>query len=206
MEIPYSAGSLYSTVGDLLIWDQALYTEKVLSRKSLDEMFTPFKNNYGYGWVINKTLGHQRIAHSGGINGFSTYFSRFVDDQVTIVVLSNNENFNAGKVASILASIVFGVPYQLPQEAKTIAPQILEKYVGEYQLGPNFIMKITLEDGRLMIEPTGQAKTELFAESETKFFSRNVNAQVTFTKDAAGKTTSLTLFQGGRDMPAPKIK
>lgn len=206
MEIPYSAGSLYSTVGDLLIWDQALYTEKVLSKKSLEEMFTPFKANYGYGWIISKTFDRTRIAHSGGIFGFNTQFSRFPDDKVTIVVLSNNQNFNAGKVAHVLSAIVFGEDYKLPQEAKTVSPEILQKYVGEYQLAPTFLIKVTLEEGNLMVEPSGQGKTQIFAESETKFFLRTVDAQITFNKDAGGKITSLTLHQGGRDTTGTKNK
>ena len=55
-----------------LLWDQALYTEKLVSRKSLDEMFTPFKNGYGYGWGIGKRFDRQVIAHGGGIYGFAT--------------------------------------------------------------------------------------------------------------------------------------
>src|SRR5262249_38143191 len=52
MSIPYSAGSLYSTVEDLYRWDRALYTDKVLGSEWKKKMFTPFLNNYGYGWVI----------------------------------------------------------------------------------------------------------------------------------------------------------
>lgn len=62
MTIPYAAGALDSTTGDLLLWDQALYTEKLVSRKMLDEIFTPFKSNYGYGWSIYpKEIGLRKI-------------------------------------------------------------------------------------------------------------------------------------------------
>lgn len=89
MTIPYSAGALFSTTGDLLLWDQALYTEKLVSRKTLDEIFTPVKSGYGYGWGIGKQFERREISHGGGIYGFATEIARFPDDKVTVVVLSN---------------------------------------------------------------------------------------------------------------------
>ncbi len=96
MQQPYSAGSLYSTVMDLLKWEQALYTETLLPEAAKKIMWTPFKNNYAYGWSIAEpspaTFGHKRIAHSGGINGFSSMLIRVPGDNVTAIVLSNNSS------------------------------------------------------------------------------------------------------------------
>lgn len=117
MSIPFAAGALYSTTGDLLIWDKSLYTKKILSRTSLDEMFTPFKGNYAYGWAIDKYLDRKEISHGGGIFGFATQFSRFPDEKVTVIVLSNNEETSAGGVENNLAAIVFGAPYKIPKES-----------------------------------------------------------------------------------------
>ena len=208
MSIPYAAGALYSTTEDLLRWEQALYTEKLVSRKSLDEMFTPFKNEYGYGWGISKQFNRQVIAHGGGIFGFSTFIARFPLERVTIIVLSNNQNTPSEKIANDLSAIVFDAPYKIPQERKVVMvePQTLEKYVGQYQLAPNFIITVTVENAKLMAQATGQPKFELFAESETEFFLKAVDAQVTFVKDEKGNVTSLILRQGGRDTPAQKIK
>jgi hypothetical protein len=83
---------------------------------------------------------------------------------------------------------------------------VLDKYVGEYQLAPNFSFTITNEDGRLMLKPTGQPQAELFAESETVFFPKVVEATITFVIDAQGQVTGLVLRQGGHDTPAKKIK
>ena len=86
MTIPYAAGSLYSTVEDLFLWDQALYGDKVLSAASKELMFKPNLDNYGYGFSIRKaTLGPSKIVvpvieHNGGINGFSTLEQRLVGD------------------------------------------------------------------------------------------------------------------------------
>ena len=62
MSIPHAAGAIYSTTLDLLKWDQPLYTDKLVPRKSLDAMFTPHKDNYGYGWLIDKNFGQTRTS------------------------------------------------------------------------------------------------------------------------------------------------
>ncbi len=208
MTLPYSTGALYSTTEDMLVWEQSFYTEKLVSRKSLDEIFTPFKDLAGYGWGIRNAFNRQSNSHSGGIFGFSSYIVRFPEDKVTVIVLGNNQSAPASKIANDLAAIVFGEPYNIPQERKEIAfePKTLEKYIGQYQVDPTSIIIVTLENGKLMGQLAGQAKNELFAESETKFFLKAVNAQITFVKDAEGRVTNLILHQGGRNVPAQKIK
>lgn len=210
MSVPYAAGSLYSTTGDLLIWDQALYTQKLVTKKTLDEIFTPWKGDagYGYGWNIGKKFDRRQISHGGGIYGFATQIARFPDDRVTVIVLSNIQAAAAGPIANNLAAIVFGAAYEIPKERKVISldRKVLEKYVGEYQIGTNIIVAITLESGKLMGQLGGQGKFSLLPESETEFYSKDVNAQIIFTKDAAGLVTGFNLRQGGGNNPAKKIK
>ena len=210
MSVPYAAGSLYSTTGDLLIWDQALYTEKLVSKKSLEEIFTPWKGEagYAYGWGIGKKFGHREISHGGGIYGFATEIARYPDDRVTVVVLSNIQAAPAGQIASNLAAIIFGAAYETPKERKIISldQKVMEKYVGEYQIGTNIIVAITLESGKLLGQLGGQGKFSLAPESESEFYSRDVNAQIVFIKDAAGLVTGFTLKQGGGNTPAKKVK
>lgn len=211
MQQPYSAGSLYSTVGDLLKWDQALYTTRVLPQAALDAMFTPFKDNYAYGWTVQPperaTSGKRQIGHGGGINGFSTMYTRVPEDRVAVVVLGNVENVNTGSIARDLVAILYGRPYQVPAErvAVELGTDVLARYVGRYQIRPEFVITVTLEDGKLMGHPTGQSPAQLFAESETKFFLKVVDAQVTFGRDAEGRVTHLALHQGGRDLRADRV-
>ncbi len=108
----HAEGGVYSTTEDMFLWDQALYTEKILSRKSLDEIFTPFRGTYGYGWNKTRLFGHTEIKHSGLNFGFATHIKRFPDERVTIIVLSNNQMVDTEKVATALAAIVFDVPNQ----------------------------------------------------------------------------------------------
>jgi CubicO group peptidase (beta-lactamase class C family) len=118
MQQPYAAGALYSTVEDLLKWDQALYTEKLLPEAAKAKMWTPGLQNYAYGWSVPPpspaSFGHQRIQHSGGINGFSAFLIRVPDVRATVIVLSNNGS-SSGAVANDLLAIFFGQPYKMPQ-------------------------------------------------------------------------------------------
>jgi D-alanyl-D-alanine carboxypeptidase len=116
MSLPYAAGSLYSTVDDMLIWDQALKGDKVLREASRKAMYTDYGHAYGFGWQLDKRFDHTRISHGGGINGFVTKFDRYPDDGLTVVVLSNVSNAPSGQVADELGAIYLGRP------ARTAAP------------------------------------------------------------------------------------
>ncbi len=111
----FSNGGIYSTTEDLLLWDKALYGEQVVSKQSLEKIFTPFKEGYGYGWNINEKFGRKHVGHSGSLMGFSTYLSRFPAEQISIIILSNSDRTSATKVANNLAAIVFDQDYELPQ-------------------------------------------------------------------------------------------
>jgi hypothetical protein len=132
---------------------------------------------------------------------------RVPDDRTTVIVLCNVDNVSAGNIARDLTAIAYGRPYQTPAQRTsiTVSPKVLERYVGRYQIAADFILTVTLEDGRLMTQATGQTKLEVFAESETKYFLKAVDAQLTFWNDADGNVASVTLHQGGQDRKAPKI-
>lgn len=115
MSIPIGAGSQYSTVDDLFLWDQALYKEKLVSKRALDAMFTPFQEDYGYGWEITRQFNRRVIEHIGDINGFGAYIARYPDDQIFVVVLSNFESTRVKRINRDLAAIVFGQEYSLPE-------------------------------------------------------------------------------------------
>jgi CubicO group peptidase (beta-lactamase class C family) len=106
MSIPIGGGDLYSTVTDMYKWDQALSGDKVLSDASRRLMFTPVRDDYGYGWLIQREHGTVRQSHGGGINGFATYFSRYPEKRVVIVVLGNMDFANSGEIAKRLAEMV----------------------------------------------------------------------------------------------------
>jgi CubicO group peptidase (beta-lactamase class C family) len=95
-----------------------------------------------------------------------------------------------------------------PAERQAIAldPAVYEGYVGEYEITPTLSIIITKEGSKLLAQATGQPKLELFPESPTKFFVKEAAVEIEFVVDASGKATSLVLHQGGRQLPAKKIK
>jgi CubicO group peptidase (beta-lactamase class C family) len=104
-------GSLYFSILDLAKWDAALYTEKLLKRSSLEQMWTvarlndgkPNSGHYGFGWEITSSHGHRLIDHDGAWQGFKTQISRYVDDKLTVVVLANLAEADPGKIAEHVA-------------------------------------------------------------------------------------------------------
>src|SRR5262249_51903646 len=87
----YAAGSLYSTVEDMLKWDNALYTDKILPHKSFERMWTPVKDEYGYGWAINKRWGKKVITHNGGLPGCTTTIEHHPESKLFVAGLCNLE-------------------------------------------------------------------------------------------------------------------
>ena len=206
MSIPFSAGALYSTTEDLLKWEEGLFGGKLLSAASLQKMTTPFKENYAFGLAVAAVNGHKMISHNGGIEGFNTTLAYYPDDKLVVAVLGNLNSAAPGEIANKLAAIVHGEAVALPAERKEIAvsSKVLAQYVGTYDLAPDFSLTMTVEGDHLMTQATGQQKLELYAESETKFFLKVVDAQVEFFKNDKGEVTHLVLHQGGRDMKGTK--
>jgi len=106
-------GSLYFSILDLAKWDAALYTEKLLKRSSLDQMWTPAKlkngqpnkGGYGFGWFMEEKHGHHVIGHDGAWQGFKSAIARYVNDQLTVVVLANLEQAKPGAIADHVADM-----------------------------------------------------------------------------------------------------
>lgn len=125
-------------------------------------------------------------------------FHTNTEGQVTELVLHQNGRDQTARKIS-------GEP---PKERAAIKldPVILDTYVGEYELTPGAVFTIRREGDRLMVRLTGQSFLEIFPESETNFFYKVVDAQISFVKDADGKTTGLVLHQNGIDKRAGRIK
>lgn len=81
-----------------------------------------------------------------------------------------------------------------------------ELKTGNYQIAPGFIISVTREGEKMYTQATGQSKVEIFAESETRFFLKVVDAQLEFVKDETGKVSKMILFQGGQKMEGPRVK
>jgi CubicO group peptidase (beta-lactamase class C family) len=209
MSIPFAAGGVYSTVNDLYKWDRALYTDKLVSKAALARMFTPFKGGYAYGWMTGEFAGHRNIRHGGGINGFITDISRFPDDDACVIVLSNFITGYIQETSDALAAILFGQNVEPPQQKAflKLSAAVLDAYQGRYQLdGSQVIFTVVREGEGLYVQVAGQPRTSLLAESETKFFMRNLGFWVTFFKDGSGRVTHFVLLQGKRETKALRVE
>jgi len=110
----YGAAGLTGTADDLLAWDRALASNSLISRASYEQMIAHTRNNYGYGWEIRDWFGRREIGHAGSGFGYSTMIARFIDDGLTVIVLSNSDAASASAVARNLAAVYFGEPTQAP--------------------------------------------------------------------------------------------
>lgn len=130
MSIPYAAGSLYSTVDDLYLWDQALYTNKLLSQKSVESLFKPYIKaggaSYGYGWFVEEDENGKTVGHGGGINGFNTIISRNFKNKNLVVLLNNTGGTVLGEMTDAINNLLFGKPFNQPQ--KSLALDLLDIY------------------------------------------------------------------------------
>ncbi|MGI8542304.1 MAG: serine hydrolase [Aridibacter sp.] len=136
MGLPYSAGSMYSTVEDLYKWDQALYENKIISAESKKLMVTPGLENYGYGFDIrDRPIGKtdqktKIISHGGGINGFNSLFTRAVDQKNTVILLDNiGMGRYHGAITSSIINILNGQPVEIPKKsiAETLYKTAMQK-------------------------------------------------------------------------------
>ncbi|MFB3389596.1 serine hydrolase [Flavobacterium sp. LAR06] len=135
MSLPYAAGSLYSTVEDLYIWDQALYTTKLLSEKSMESLFKPYikagGSSYGYGWFLEEAPNGDKpklkiIEHGGGINGFNTVISRIPADKNLVVLLNNTGGTILDEMNAGIRAILYNQPFDQPK--KSLALELLDTY------------------------------------------------------------------------------
>ena len=211
LNLIYGDGNVNTTIEDMFLWDQALYTEKLVKSATLKQAFTSGKltsgkeTGYGFGWSVGQYGGLEIVGHSGGWAGFRTDITRFPQEKFTVVVLSNLGSFRPGAISRKIAAIYLGDKLKLPVAVK-VDSAILQKYVGEYELRPGFILTVTLDNDVLSAQATGQGKVKLVAKSETDFHLEIAESiSLTFNRDEKGEVTGLTLHQNG-DHPAKKIK
>jgi CubicO group peptidase (beta-lactamase class C family) len=191
MTIPFAAGGLYSTVEDIYLWDRALSTEKLISKKSLEAMNTAFKDGYGYGVGIGEHYGLKVIEHGGGIEGFSTYLSRFVNENGVVIVLSNLDASNSALIAKRLGAFLFADKVRLPS-AISLSPEVLQQYVGRYQMVEDSPTEdISVEGNRLKLKISGHNEFILVPVWRDEFvLEDDADVRFIFNRDTVGKVES----------------
>lgn len=201
-------GGINSTVNDLLKWDRALYTNKLLSKKGMKEIFnlTTLNNNtkikYGYGWQIDNHAEFGKIVyHGGGWPGYATFFARHITDDKTIIILQNHDNI------TLPLNPIRNILYGKNEIKKTaLSNEQLQKFVGAYEVQPEFIIEIEKLNDRLYGKTAGQPTLELIPETENSFLLEDIGAKIIFDFTPDGIVKSLTFSQGGIKMSGKKIK
>lgn len=182
----------------------------VLSQAMTREMLTPGMGNWGLGLRIGGSQSKPYFSHGGDDAGFESIFLCYEDGSEGAVVMTNAQGGSA-LADEVMRSIA--VEYHWPDYrpiTRTVVPvddTILANYAGTYEMSPQFSLVVSLEDGHLAVQATGQPKFQLYAESPTRFFLTQVDAEVEFVSDdqdklTHGKVTSLILHQGGHDNKA----
>ncbi|QKZ13560.1 serine hydrolase domain-containing protein [Spirosoma sp. KUDC1026] len=202
---PRAAGAIYSTTGDLYQWHQGLQGGKLISSSLLNRAYTPVKNNYGYGWMIDSVGRTKVVWHSGDIWGFKSELARVPADDICIIMLNNMEDVDLHIITRKILAILYHQPYQWPARTRIqLSTRVLQAYIGEYQLRPGEWIKVSLDGHRLTATTT--RKQELYAQKEDYFLLDDGREQlgVVFNRNSLGLVTDLSFSLGERKVICPK--
>ena len=204
--VSYSAGAIYSTTGDLYKWHQSLQGNTIITKSSKEKAHTTVKNKYGYGWVIDSMAGKRTVGHSGGIHGFNSNMVSIPDDNTCVILITNAANPNLEKITQSIFAILYNMPYELPKEktAISLSEEVLKQYTGVYDLSPELVITVSLENGKLTGKPEGQEPLQFHPEKEDQFFLKEIDAQVKFSRNEKKEVNTMTLLQNGKEMSGKK--
>jgi CubicO group peptidase (beta-lactamase class C family) len=197
----FAAGGLYSTTEDLLRWEEGLFGGKVLTPVSLRKMTTPFKHaifnhDYACGLYVYRENGRLVIDYDGNGIGFNAQMAYYPEEKLAVIVLANLNGIVTGKINTALAAAVHGeaVASTSPPKEIAVPKEVLARYAGTYEFSDGRVT-FTLDGSHLM----RGANCPLFAESETKFFSKAWDVQDEFSKNDKGEFVFVTEHFNGEN-------
>ena len=198
-------GAINSNVVDLLRWDRSLYKNKLVSARSMKEIYSPSQtsdgktNQYGFGWSIRRKTPYGRVLnHSGSWAGFVTYLERHIDTDKTIIILQNFDK--AVLPIKNLREILYNQQItKLFRKEIKIDPAVLAEYSGDYvtKSDPDSVISISKGENYIIYNATEQKwNMRFYPETDTSFFSKNArfDIQISFVKNALGQDKIL-LYQ-----------
>jgi CubicO group peptidase (beta-lactamase class C family) len=220
MTLPWSAGAMYSTTGDLLKWEHGLFGRKVLSANSLKLMTTPGQADYGFGVFAMEEDGMNVILHGGGIEGFNSFLMYAPKRTIAVVVLSNVNGLAACAMPEQLFDVVLGKPVTLSTERKAIpiSKDALAKFAGVYNVPPassltppfvhTFPLKIAIAGDGLSIQEGDQQPFGMIYVGEKDgrplFFVPTEYTEIEFAPDANRLIAALILHRWGFEVRATR--
>lgn len=161
----------------------------------------------GLNWHINRRRGREIVWHNGETGGYHAYVALDHGTRTGVVVLTNTSFTIDGIGLWVLdtTTTISRVPAIAIRKEIPVRAALLEDYVGVYRLTPAFAIAVTRAADTLFIQPTSQGRFRILPESDTKFFVREIDAQISFVRDAGGKVHELVLHQNGADQRAPRV-
>jgi CubicO group peptidase (beta-lactamase class C family) len=202
----YGSSSIFTSVDDLNKW--VINFQKMISSKNpvYMRMLTEGvlnngdKVHYGYGLGHGEEFGLKTISHTGGWAGYRTIITNYPDQNISIIILSNADDFNMNdyeeKVAGYFLKGQIKITESKTENVKDLPTVkvdtlLLKKYAGTYQLGPGWIVTLTLESGQLMTQANGEDKFSTAAKSDSVFWIDAYGASMTFVKEKNGDVNLL---------------
>lgn len=189
---PYAAGSIMSTVDDLLTWNTALHDHKLVSGETVEKAFTNYtlnnekSINYGYGWTFSKIQGSPTYEHGGGIFGYLTKVLYLPGEKVFVATLSNRDDKGPDMINARIAAIVIGKPYPDEKERVELDPEKLREYTGTYEFEDDAIRYIIFEEDQLYSMRKGSSRFKIFPVSDQKFIYDNSLSTIEFIEKPDG--------------------
>lgn len=207
------AGDMYSTATDLLKWNNSFFSDKLLSEKGKEIVFSKTTNSnpkngdsYGYGWYLSSDTP-KKCYHGGGTWGYSTYTSLYSDsDKTSIINLSNVSTLPITNIASDVERIVFRKPFQMPSIEKVSEKPInLEMYIGEFITDENkIVLNIIQAENSLYAKLGGNPPFEIYPKGNHQFFGKKVEIEFTFVVNDTDVVTGLTANGMGKSFQFKK--
>jgi len=198
----YAAGCIVATTGDLVAWDRALHGGRVVGAASLAEMFRDQGFHYGFGEFIQLDHGHRLWSHGGGLPGFASALNHYPDDGLTVVVLANVDQADAGRIANQLGRLYVQPDLAHGPQGRA-RPDELAAYPGRYRWTAAATIVVSAADGRLYAGLAGQPPVALVREMGRTFFMPGLPFQLTFADGAP--SPSIVLHQDLSDTTAPRV-
>jgi len=194
ISIPLGAGGIVSTPTDLVKFSDALFSGKLVSKVSLEQMKT-INGQFGMGLFKIPFYDKTGFGHTGGIDGFSSVFSHFADGNISYAIISNGTNFNNNNISIAVLSAVYGENFEIPEfDIYKPVPKELDQYTGVYS-STQIPLKITITKGstNLVAQATGQSAFPLEATEKDKFKFDQAGVVMEFNP----AENSMVLKQGG---------
>ncbi|RFZ90094.1 class A beta-lactamase-related serine hydrolase [Mucilaginibacter conchicola] len=208
--VTLSAGSIYSTVNDLYKWHRGLQQSAIISNESLKLAYTPGKDHYGYGWIVDSLYGKKMVSHSGGVFGFRSNFARIPEDDICVILLSNTETPALNELTRSILALLYEQPYTVPRkkQAVILPAQILQHFAGNYlERKRSLKIEIKLENGELVAYPYQGPRSVLAAIDGRHFFIKDQQGiEIEFKEDKVKNVQQMILKINGDTHLADRVK